>query len=50
MKHYAYYIDCATEEVHKAECPNMPVANKTRSINLCLVASISFLKRIQIKI
>lgn len=28
MKHCAYYIDSPTEEVHEAECPNMPVANK----------------------
>ena len=28
MKHYAYYIDCAAEEVHKSECPNMPIVNK----------------------
>ncbi|WP_028856963.1 hypothetical protein [Psychrilyobacter atlanticus] len=28
MKQCAYYIDCATEEVHKSGCPNMPTANK----------------------
>lgn len=28
MKHHAYYIDCATEEVHESGCPNMPTVNK----------------------
>jgi len=28
MKHYAYYINCATEEIHKSGCPNIPTTNK----------------------